>query len=182
MRFQPLRMRRITWFMRRGQTFHTYLGRSLPPSQWHLSPSSRLATTDMGRKLGAVFLWGGELITQIMCRQFSGKDVNVSSILSPSNTMWPWQGLSPFQVSFWSIQPFGHNRHRQTDRTDRQQSDSIGWTVLQAVSKKRILSENVAIKNAIKIHQFYYTLHKTNTGARNLEIKRFLPNVIGLIW
>jgi len=29
------------------------------PSKWHLDPSSRLATTDMGRKLGgAVPLWG----------------------------------------------------------------------------------------------------------------------------
>ena len=30
--------------------------------KWHLDPSSRLATVDMGRKLGAVpFYWGGEL-------------------------------------------------------------------------------------------------------------------------
>jgi len=27
-------------------------------NKWHLSPSSRLATTGMGRKLGAVHLWG----------------------------------------------------------------------------------------------------------------------------
>jgi len=31
------------------------LGRGLPPyTKWHFDPSSRLATTDMGRKLGAV--------------------------------------------------------------------------------------------------------------------------------
>jgi len=28
-------------------------------TKWHLDPASRLATTDMGRKLGAVALWGG---------------------------------------------------------------------------------------------------------------------------
>jgi len=27
-------------------------------TKWHLDPSSRLAKTDMGRKLGAVPLWG----------------------------------------------------------------------------------------------------------------------------
>jgi len=29
----------------------------------------------------------------------------------PSNTMWPGQGLSPYQMVSWSIQPFDHNRH-----------------------------------------------------------------------
>ena len=28
-------------------------------TKWHLNPSSRLATTDMGQKLGAVPLFGG---------------------------------------------------------------------------------------------------------------------------
>jgi len=27
-------------------------------TKWHLNPSSHLATTDVGRKLGAVSLWG----------------------------------------------------------------------------------------------------------------------------
>ena len=39
-------------------------------AKWHLDPASHLATTDMGRKLGAVPLWGG-------------------GAGSPSNTMWP---------------------------------------------------------------------------------------------
>jgi len=30
--------------------------------KWRLNPSSRLATTDTGRKLGAVPLWEGELV------------------------------------------------------------------------------------------------------------------------
>ena len=48
------------------------------------------ATTDMGRKFGGcVPFWGG-------------------GAGSPSNTC---RGLSPCQVTCWSIQPFGHNRH-----------------------------------------------------------------------
>jgi len=53
----------------------------------------RFATTDMGRKLGSVPIWGrGELgphVTQ--CRL--------------------GHGLPPYQVASWSYQPFGHNRH-----------------------------------------------------------------------
>jgi len=50
------------------------------------------------------------------------------------------RGLPAWQVSSWSILPFGHNTpmlqtERQTDRTG-QQSDSIGRTVLQTVTQK----------------------------------------------
>ena len=48
------------------------------------------------------------------------------------------QGLPPRQVSSWSIKPFDHNTPTlQTgqDRQDRQQSDSIGWAVLQTVAQ-----------------------------------------------
>ena len=50
-----------------------------------------LATVDMGRKLGAVPLLGelGPHLTQCGLGQ----------------------GLHPYQVTSWSIQPFGHNRH-----------------------------------------------------------------------
>ena len=45
-------------------------------------------------------------------------------------------GLPPCQVASWSIQPFGHNTPRlQTDRQDRQRSDSIGQTVLRKVAQ-----------------------------------------------
>jgi len=61
------------------------------PTKWHLDPCSRLARTDMGRKLKeAVPLWGeglGPHLTQ--CGQ--------------------GRGLPPCQVLFWCIQPFGHN-------------------------------------------------------------------------
>jgi len=51
----------------------------------------RLATIDMGRKLGAVPLFGelGPHVTQCGVGR----------------------GLPPYQVVSWSIQPFGHNRH-----------------------------------------------------------------------
>jgi len=53
----------------------------------------RLASIDMGRKLGAVSLW------------WRGAG-------SPFNTMWPGsRPIPPYQVASWSIQPFGHNRH-----------------------------------------------------------------------
>ena len=42
-------------------------------TKWHLNPSSYLATTDMGRKLGAAPLWGGELAPHlIQCGQGRG--------------------------------------------------------------------------------------------------------------
>jgi len=61
-------------------------------TKWYPDASSRLATIDMGRKLGSVppFLWGGEL----------GPHVTQSCL-----------GLRPYQVASWSIQPYGHNRH-----------------------------------------------------------------------
>ena len=60
----------------------------------HLSPSSHLTTTDIGRKLGAVPpYWGGELVPNpAQCG------------LDRSAPAW--------QVPSWSIQPFDHNRHK----------------------------------------------------------------------
>jgi len=46
------------------------LGRGLPPNQVHPNPPSRLATTDMDRKVGAEFcapLRGGELTQCRLC-------------------------------------------------------------------------------------------------------------------
>jgi len=82
-------------------------------TKWHLDPSSRLATTDMGRKLGTAvppFLGTG----------------------SPSNTMWP--GPRPTSVPSYILihSTVSHNTPTlQTDRQsgqDRQRSDSIGRT------------------------------------------------------
>jgi len=79
--------------------------------------------SDMGRKLGAVSLWGGEA-------------------WYPSNKMWP--GTRPTCVpSFILIRPTVlpqytniTDRTDKQDRTDRQQTDSIGRTVLQTVPQK----------------------------------------------
>jgi len=52
---------------------------------------------------------------------------------------WLYHGLPACQVSFWSIQPFGHNTPRsQTgqDRQTRKRSDSTRQTVLQTVTEK----------------------------------------------
>jgi len=82
----------------------------------------RLATIDMGRKLGGVpafFRKGAELgLNLTKC----GRS----------------RGLPPCQVSSWSIQPFGHNTPTsQTAQTGlgRQRSDSTEQTVLQTVAQ-----------------------------------------------
>jgi len=54
----------------------------------------RLATIDMGQKLGAVPLMG-----------------ETGSPSYPCNTMWPGRGLPSYQLASLSIQPFRHNRH-----------------------------------------------------------------------
>jgi len=66
-------------------------------AEFHLDPCSHLATIDMGRKLEVIVppLWGGELGPQVtQCRLD--------------------RGLPARQVTSWSIQPFGHNRHGQS--------------------------------------------------------------------
>jgi len=87
------------------------------PTEWHLDPSSHLATTDMGRKLG-------------VCPCGEG------GAGSPSNTMWPGPRPTWCQVSSRSVQPFGHNTPTLLTGQDRQRSDSIGRTVLQTVAQK----------------------------------------------
>jgi len=134
-------------------------------TKWHLSPSSRSATTDIGQKWGLCPFRGGEL----------------GPHLTQSRLSW---GLPPYQVASWCIQPFSHNRNGQkngggalppflrrgarypsstirpgprsssmpsfilihlnvwphcinvADTQDRQWSDSIGQTVLQTVAQK----------------------------------------------
>jgi len=78
----------------------------------------------MGRKLGAVPLWGG-------------------GAGSSSNTMWPGPRptcMPSFVLIRLTVWPQCTNvTDRQTDRTDktdRQRTDSIGRTVLQMVAQK----------------------------------------------
>ena len=69
------------------------LGRGYLHTKCHLSPCSRLAATDIGRKLGNCAPLGewelGPHLTQ--CRL--------------------GRGIPPYQMASWYIQPFGHNRH-----------------------------------------------------------------------
>jgi len=81
----------------------------------------RLAITDMGRKLGGCVppFWGEAGF--------------------PSNKVSPW--AEAYLHSKCHLNPSSrlatiHQRHRQTDRQDRQRSDSIGRTVLETVAQK----------------------------------------------
>ena len=71
-------------------------------TKWHLNPSSHLATTDISRKLGAAPF--GEEVGEV----------------GPHLTQCgQGRGLPACQVSYWSIQLFGHNTPMsQADRTD----------------------------------------------------------------
>ena len=87
-------------------------------TMWHLDPSSRWASTDIGRKLwAAVPLFGEEL--------------------GPHLTQCGRGRVLPrWQVSSWSIQPFGHNNQRYGQyRQTGQRSHSIGRTVVQTIAK-----------------------------------------------
>jgi len=107
----------------------------------HLDPSSRLATIDMGRKLGTLLpFWGGGAGFRSNTMSFWLRPTQSSGILihpaiCPQYTWaehWGFRplleegelgshltqcrlgwGLPPCQVASWSIQPFGHNRYGQ---------------------------------------------------------------------
>ena len=108
---------------------------SITTTKWHLDPSSRLATTDMGRKLGGcdpmgvagspsntVFpgtrptsLPSGILIHRAISPQRTrgrklGTCAPFGEELGPRLTQCG-RHYSPYQAASWSIQPFGHNRH-----------------------------------------------------------------------
>jgi len=61
-------------------------------TKWHLDPSSSWTTIDMGLKFGGSVALLGEL----------GPHLNRSRL---------GRGLPLYQVTYCSIQPFGHNRH-----------------------------------------------------------------------
>ena len=135
-------------------------------TKWRLNPSSRLATIDMGQKLGggsAPFLGGGSvspsntmspgarptsvpsgiLIHPVVWRQQTwaenwGLCPFGAGPGSPPNTVWP--GPRPTSMSsFILIHPTVWPQYTNvTERQDRQRSDSIGRTVLQTVAQKRV--------------------------------------------
>jgi len=128
-------------------------------TKWHLDPPSRLATIDMGRKVGLCpLLERAGSPSNTMSPRPRPTSVPSGILIQPA--VWPQQtwaenwglcpfrerelgphltqcgrgrGLPPCQVSSWSIQPFGHNT--PTSQTDRQQIDSTERTVLQTVAQ-----------------------------------------------
>jgi len=95
-----------------------------------------LATVDVGQKLGAVPLLGGELCPHVTKCGLDWRLPSYQGHLHPSSRSaatdksrnlggcapWgalgphltqccPGQGLPSYQVQFWSIQQFGHNKH-----------------------------------------------------------------------
>jgi len=75
-------------------------------TKWHLDPSSRLATIDIGRKLGAMSpFWVGQLAPQLaQCGRGRGLPPCQWFHLDPSNRL--------------AIMHQRHIQDRQTDRTD----------------------------------------------------------------
>ena len=103
---------------------------SVVHTNWHLHPCSRLATIDMGPKIGGCAPLGGSGPHLTLCCLGRGlPPYQVASWSTDMGQNWglcPFgdrglgphltqcrlgQGLSPCQVSSWSIQPFCHNRH-----------------------------------------------------------------------
>ena len=96
------------------------LGRGLYlRTKWQLFQPDVMATTDMGRKFGAVPIFGWR----------TG---------SRSNTLWPGPRPYPhakFQLHLSNRLTTIHQRYRQTDRQDRRRSQSTERTVLQTVAQ-----------------------------------------------
>jgi len=96
---------------------------------WHLDPSSHLATTDMGRKLGAVPLLGGTGSGSPSAQWPGLRPTSVPSGIVMRSTIWP---------QYTNV----------TDKQDIQRSDSIGRTILQTVAQKLIKTQVTRLVNA----------------------------------
>jgi len=89
-------------------------------TKWHLNPSSRLATMDTGRKLGAGELcpfWGGKLGPHLTQYSRRPRPTCMPSFILIHPTVWP---------QYTNV----------ADRQTGQRSDIVGRTVLQAVAQK----------------------------------------------
>ena len=116
-------------------------------SKWHFDPCSRLATIDMGQKLGGCALLGelGPHLTQCVLGRGLPPDQLIQPAVwpqqtwaenwrtvplcgggvgSPSNTMWPGPRLhAEFYVDPPNRLATIHQRHRETDWTLDRQTD-----------------------------------------------------------
>ena len=90
------------------------------------------------------------------------------------------RGLPACQVSSWSVQPFDHSaRTLQTDRTDKQRTDSIGRTVLQTVAPK---SSSCALLSSTALQrENFLLLPSVSTLKHGSEIKA-RPRYLTLLW
>ena len=146
-------------------------------TKWHLDACSRLATINMGQKLGVCTLLGegGTSLFPILhnvtwveaylptkwhldpLRNLATTDMGQKSAGSPFDTMW--SGLRPTCVpsfilirrTVWPQYTNVADRTGQIDRQDRQRSDSIGRTVLQTVAQKLIADGSTVIFGDIRI-------------------------------
>jgi len=89
-------------------------------AKWHLDPSSRLTTTDMGQELryGSAFCVGTGFSYKLMWP--GARPTSIPSGVLIRRTIWP---------------QYTNVTDRQTGQ-DRQRSDNIGRTVLQTLAQK----------------------------------------------
>jgi len=81
------------------------------------------------------------------------------------------RGIPPYQVAYWSIQPFGHKTPTlQTDRTG-QRSDSIWRIVLQPVAQNRPTAESAA-NDVCFFRKFAGVKRCLATGRQTSELLR----------
>jgi len=91
-------------------------------TKWHLDPSSRLATTDVDLKLGAVSVWGrGKWVPMQHNVPMAEAYTSVPSFILIHPTVWP---------QYTNVTDKTDRQDRQDRHTDRQRSDSIERTVL----------------------------------------------------
>ena len=110
----------LGWGVRWAQLTQCRLGRGLPPYQVELDPTSRLAATEMGRKLGAVPFGRGSWVPIEHNVAAAEAYLRAKFRPGPSNRLPQYTNVT----------------NRQTRQTDRQRAESIGRTVLQTVAQK----------------------------------------------
>jgi len=167
-------------------------------TKWHLHPSSRLATTDMGQKLWgrgvgspSNTMWPGPRSTclrgifihsaiwpqQIWAENWGLCPSGGRGGESPSNTIWP--GPRPtctpsFIVIHPTVWPQCTNITNRTGQTG-QRSNSIGRTVLQTVTQKHIPTKIISKTQVTqeRLHSLQHNQLDNQPTSRLLLIYNF---------